>query len=56
MKYVTYQLKKIADENCILFMWVTLPKLNEFMRVVEGWGFKYKSTAFVWCKKNKKIR
>ena len=44
----------IADENCVLFMWVTLPKLNEFMRVVESWGFTYKSTAFVWVKKNKK--
>ena len=45
--------KKIANKNCILFMWVTLPKLNEFMKVVNDWGFDYKSTAFVWCKKNK---
>lgn len=45
--------KNIADENCILFMWVTLPKLNEFMKVINAWGFEYKSTAFVWCKKNK---
>jgi len=45
--------KKIANKNCILFMWVTLPKLNEFMKVVNAWGFEYKSTAFVWCKKNK---
>jgi N6-adenosine-specific RNA methylase IME4 len=45
--------KNISDDNCVLFMWVTLPKLNEFMRVVEGWGFKYKTTAFVWVKKNK---
>ncbi len=45
--------KKIADDNCILFMWVTLPKLNQFMNVIESWGFEYKSTAFVWVKKNK---
>jgi N6-adenosine-specific RNA methylase IME4 len=45
--------KKIADNNCILFMWVTLPKLNQFMNVIESWGFEYKSTAFVWVKKNK---
>ena len=43
----------IADNDCILFMWVTLPKLNEFMKVIDAWGFEYKSTAFVWCKKNK---
>jgi len=46
--------KDIADDNSILFMWVTLPKLNEFMKVVNAWGFEYKSTAFVWVKKNKK--
>mgnify|MGYP000403100632 CR=1 FL=1 len=45
--------KDIADENSILFLWVTLPKLNEFMKVIEAWNFEYKSTAFVWCKKNK---
>jgi len=45
--------KYIADDNCILFMWVTLPKLNEFMKVIQAWNFEYKSTAFVWCKKNK---
>mgnify|MGYP001362692725 FL=1 len=45
--------KDITADNCILFMWVTLPKLNEFMKVIDAWGFKYKSTAFVWCKKNK---
>jgi N6-adenosine-specific RNA methylase IME4 len=43
--------KNIADDNCILFMWVTLPKLNEFMNVINSWGFEYKTTAFVWCKK-----
>jgi N6-adenosine-specific RNA methylase IME4 len=46
--------KQISDDDCILFMWVTLPKLNEFMKVINAWGFEYKSTAFVWCKKNKK--
>ena len=46
--------KEICDDDCILFMWVTLPKLNEFMKVIDAWGFEYKSTAFVWCKKNKK--
>ena len=45
--------KDISDNKCILFMWVTLPKLNEFMKVIKSWGFEYKSTAFVWCKKNK---
>jgi len=47
-------IRNICDDNCVLFMWVTLPKLNEFMKVLNGWGFEYKTTAFVWVKKNKK--
>jgi len=48
------QVKEITDNNCILFLWVTMPKLNEFMQVVKAWGFEYKSCAFVWVKMNKK--
>jgi N6-adenosine-specific RNA methylase IME4 len=47
-------IKDIADANCILFLWVTMPKLNEFMKVVNAWGFEYKSCAFCWVKMNKK--
>ena len=47
-------IEKIASDNCCLFMWVTMPKLNEFMDVVTAWGFEYKSCAFVWVKMNKK--
>lgn len=46
--------KDIADKNCVLFMWVTMPKLNECFEVIKKWGFTYKTVAFVWVKKNKK--
>ena len=46
--------KDIAGEDCILFMWVTMPKLNECFKVMEAWGFEYKTSAFTWVKKNKK--
>jgi len=46
--------KEIADENSILFLWVTMPKLNEVMGVIKAWGFEYKSCAFCWVKMNKK--
>jgi N6-adenosine-specific RNA methylase IME4 len=49
-----FPINELADKNCILFMWVTMLKLNEFMTVVEAWGFEYKSCAFVWVKTNKK--
>lgn len=44
---------KLSDKDCVLFMWVTMPKLNECLQVVEAWGFEYKTAAFVWIKKNK---
>lgn len=46
--------KKIADENSVLFMWMTFPTLKEGLKVIEEWGFKYKTVAFVWIKRNKK--
>jgi len=45
---------KIADENCILFMWATFPKLQEALDTIEAWGFKFKTCAFVWIKTNKR--
>jgi site-specific DNA-methyltransferase (adenine-specific) len=47
-------IKDIADEKCILFLWITMPKLNEVMKVIESWGFIYKTVAFTWVKTNKK--
>lgn len=45
---------KIADNDCILFLWVTMPKLNEVFDVIRSWGFEYKTCGFTWIKKNKK--
>lgn len=46
-------IKDIADENCILFIWVTMPFLKEVFEVIEAWGFKYKTCGFCWVKKTK---
>ena len=45
---------KIADKDSVLFMWMTFPTLKEGLQVIEKWGFKYKTVAFVWIKQNKK--
>lgn len=45
---------QIADDDCVLFLWVTMPKLNECWDVIEKWGFTYKTVAFTWVKRNKK--
>lgn len=39
----------IAAENAVLFLWVTSPLLEDAFRVINAWGFKYK-TSFVWDK------
>lgn len=43
----------IASDNCILFMWATYPMLREALKVIEAWGFTYKTVAFNWVKQNK---
>ena len=45
--------KEIADNNCVLFLWVTMPKLNECFDLIKAWGFEYKTCAFSWVKLNK---
>jgi len=44
----------VSDDDCILFMWVTMPKLNECFDLIKAWGFEYKTVAFTWVKRNKK--
>jgi N6-adenosine-specific RNA methylase IME4 len=46
-------IKQISDKDCILFIWVTMPKLNEVFKVIDAWGFEYKTCGFVWVKRNK---
>lgn len=42
----------MAADNCVLFLWGCWPMLKSAIRVVEAWGFKHKSCAFVWMKAN----
>ena len=39
----------LADDNCILFLWATSPKLKQALSVMDAWGFEYK-TNMVWIK------
>lgn len=39
----------ICADDCVLFLWATSPKLAEAMRVIEFWGFDYR-TSMVWVK------
>ena len=46
--------KELADDDCVLFMWVTMPMLEEAFEVMRAWGFEYKTCGFTWVKQNKK--
>lgn len=47
-------INNLADKNCALFLWTTIPLLKDSFSVLDSWGFEYKSIAFVWIKLNKK--
>ena len=42
--------KNIMAENCIVFMWVTNPFLQDCFKVADAWGLTYKTKAFNWVK------
>jgi len=46
-------IERLSDENCILFLWATFPKIQEALNVIKAWGFEYKTVGFNWIKKNK---
>lgn len=54
--YPTMKTKEIcalpvpSAEDCILFMWVTPPQMEDGLKVMKAWGFKYKTVGFTWIK------
>ncbi len=46
----------LAAKDCALFLWSTLPVLQEAFSVIKSWGFTYKTVAFVWVKQNRKTQ
>lgn len=45
--------QSIADDDCVLFLWVTYPCLLQGLETIKAWGFEYKTCAFSWIKTNK---
>ena len=46
--------QNICENDAVLFLWVTFPKLIEGLELIKNWGFTYKTNAFTWIKLNKK--
>lgn len=39
-----------AANDCALFLWFSWPMLADAMRVIDAWGFTYKTCGFCWVK------
>ena len=46
--------EQLANHDCLLFLWTTFPMLQEALRLIPAWGFRYTTVAFVWLKQNRK--
>lgn len=42
--------KDMAADNAVLFMWATFPMFEDALKVIEAWGFDYKTIGFLWVK------
>jgi N6-adenosine-specific RNA methylase IME4 len=40
---------QLATDDALLYLWATAPKLTECLKVIEAWGFEYR-TNIVWDK------
>lgn len=50
----TLDIQSIATDDCVLFLWVTAPCLEQGIDLIKTWGFTYKTFGFTWIKTNKK--
>lgn len=46
-------IRDLASKDSCLFLWVTMPHLQNGLAIMNEWGFTYKTTAFTWIKTNK---
>ncbi len=46
--------KQLSDKDCACFLWVTDSHLDKGVQVLNAWGFRYVTIAFVWLKKSNK--
>lgn len=45
---------ELAADNCALFIWCCWPSLPDAFKVIEAWGFEYKTLGFEWWKLNRR--
>ena len=48
-----WNIKRITEKDCAIFMWTTDSHIKEAIELMESWGFRYVSVAFIWSKTSK---
>ncbi len=50
-------IQDMADKDSVLCLWVTMPMIKEIFdgKLMEAWGFNYKTVLFTWVKRNKNV-
>jgi Transcriptional activator, adenine-specific DNA methyltransferase len=43
----------LASKNCALFIWAVWPRIFDAQKVIEAWGFTYRTLGFEWVKQNR---
>lgn len=46
------KVKNIAAKNSVLCLWVTGPMIPTALKVMEAWGFEFRTQLFTWVKSN----
>lgn len=47
-------IKKLGENDSVLIMWITFPKLDWLVEILDAWGYKFKTVLFTWIKLNKR--
>jgi len=43
-------ISRIIDDDCLLYLWVVSPMLDDCIDLLKAWGFRYSTIGFVWHK------
>lgn len=49
----SFDVQSISTDDSALFLWSTMPMVPNALKVINAWGFTFKTVAFTWVKTNK---
>ena len=50
---ISLPVSELAKDDAVLLMWVVDPLLDQAFKVIDAWGFKYKTVGFTCAKTNR---